>query len=95
MSPQQKHVIIVMVESIEHQLAALKSILASQEGDDGRPVGPAAHKSTRMPTGQAPFLDEKEEDALEDMLDPRHLQSIMDAAMKAQDAKPETSEQEG
>jgi hypothetical protein len=76
----QKHAIMVMVESIEHQLKAVKALLASA-GPASAAAAPTEHRTVNLT--QNMHLTDEEEDDLEKMT----KELVRDAAKAGQTEK--------
>lgn len=88
MSPQQKHAVIVMIESIEHQLAAVKTLLVSQSAEG---EGATAPHRTHKPARDDGYLSEAEEAELDKIMepDPQFLTSFLQSALADQPQTPQ------
>lgn len=64
MTPQQKRAIIVMIESIQHQLDGVRSLVADVGGGE---LSPEPRKAPPSPS-DAPYLSDAEEAELGGML---------------------------
>lgn len=66
MQHAQKHAIIVMIESIEHQLSAVRNLI--NLSTDGAPMQRSVVKPAVEPREDVGYLSESEEDELESLL---------------------------